>query len=145
MTLHHVPALAAVRTTGRCLRGAVPAALLALAASGLAPGCSPAGSEPIPPPPPGAAADRGEPDGVAAGKRTFEQQCSVCHTVTDGPPRLGPALGGVLRRPRLHTGRPATEPVVREIILEGSGAMRAFRDSLTEPQLDELIAYLKTL
>lgn len=145
MSRDHVPALGGARTPGRRLPGARLAGLLALAGSALVPGCSPASSEPIQPTPPGATAQRDDKEGVAAGKQTFEQECSVCHTVTAGPPKLGPSLEGVLRRQRLRTGRPATEAAVREIILDGSGAMRPFRDSLSDPQLDELIDYLKTL
>jgi len=145
MSRNHVRALGAEGTPDRRLPGRLLAGLLALAGLGLAPRCSPAGSEPIQPSPPSATAHPGDADDVATGKQLFTEQCSTCHAVTAGPPKLGPNLEGVLRRQRLHTGRPATEPIVREIILEGSGAMRAFRDSLTDAQLDALITYLKTL
>jgi mono/diheme cytochrome c family protein len=145
MSRYHVFVLGVGRAPRRRLLGKLLGGVLALAGSGFVPGCSPAASEQLDTPRLSVAeqiADRGD---AETGKQLFGEQCSACHAVTAGPPRLGPDLEGVLRRERLDTGRPATEPVVRELILEGSGAMRAFRESLTDQQLDDLIAYLKTL
>lgn len=119
------------------------AAVVALA--GLVSACTPAASEQLDASGRSVTALSTDPGDAESGRPLFEEQCSVCHAVTAGPPKLGPTLEGVLRRPRLQTGRPATEPVVREIVLDGSGAMPAFRGSLTDEQLDHLVAYLKTL
>jgi mono/diheme cytochrome c family protein len=41
--------------------------------------------------------------------------------------------------------KPLTEANVREMILKGGGKMTGFEDQLTAKELDNLIAYLKSL
>ncbi|OFW16203.1 MAG: hypothetical protein A3H27_18115 [Acidobacteria bacterium RIFCSPLOWO2_02_FULL_59_13] len=76
------------------------------------------------------------------GSGIFLQRCSLCHLpkLTRPYKPFGPILTGVLK------GAPAAkENIVRQLILLGSEKMPGFRYGLSTSEMDDLIAYLKTL
>ena len=78
------------------------------------------------------------------GRKTFVEQCSVCHTIENPRGSGPPGLKGVFRQTHLSSsGEPVTEENVKKIILEGRPGMP--RIFLEEQQLKDLLAYLKTL
>jgi mono/diheme cytochrome c family protein len=80
------------------------------------------------------------------GEHWFLQRCSICHlasfTKADaaGYPNKAPSLEGLLKG-----ASPDKERAVREQIRNGSTNMPGFQYGLDQKDLDELIAYLKTL
>jgi mono/diheme cytochrome c family protein len=88
-------------------------------------------------------------DQQARGAGVFFQRCSLCHLAKFGAggskyccvPALGPNLGG-----RLRNITPEQENAFREIILNGGSTyMPAWKYGLTPDEVDDIIAYLKTL
>lgn len=81
------------------------------------------------------------PASVVAGKKLFLQRCSVCHLPPLGPnPQspFGPKLNGFVRGT-------AGEVRAREAIAKGTARMPGFQYGLSSKEVDDLIAYLKTL
>ena len=78
------------------------------------------------------------------GKEVFDQ-CSVCHNADSDEKKMGPGLKGLFKRGKLANGKAANEANVRAIVNNGGNGMPAFMDLLTDPERDNLIAYLKTL
>src|SRR5262245_12196169 len=77
------------------------------------------------------------------GEALFFQRCALCHLNTgkSGPlPPIGPRLNGVLKDPS-----PEREAKIRDRIRTGSQGMPGFRYGLDPKQLDQLVAYLRTL
>jgi mono/diheme cytochrome c family protein len=74
------------------------------------------------------------------GKNVFAQSCASCHDVNTGAQLIGPGLKGYYRG---HHPAPK-DAEVRELIVRGKGAMPGF-SSLSDAELAELVAYLKTL
>jgi mono/diheme cytochrome c family protein len=72
------------------------------------------------------------------GRRLFVQRCAVCHLPLTPEPResYGPSLDGVLTR--------APEATVRQMILVGSGNMPGWQYTLSDEQVSNIVAYLKT-
>jgi len=81
---------------------------------------------------------------VRRGEAWFYQSCLLCHVdrilKNDITAPLGPKLNGLLK-----DATPAKEAAVREQINRNSLRMPGYRYNLTPEQMDELIAYLKTL
>ncbi len=83
-----------------------------------------------------------------AGKKLFLQRCSICHFAPlPGAPRIaafggdkpiGPLLNGYVEGPE-------TEARAREIIRKGTPQMPGFQYGLNSEEIDELIAYMKTM
>ena len=83
---------------------------------------------------------------AAAGKKVFDANCTACHTATSTDTNVGPGLKGLFSLKKMPaTGRPFSEKAVRDQILNGGGGMPGFKDSLKPEEIDDLIAYLKTV
>ena len=82
--------------------------------------------------------------------------CARCHgTTPDGKSPLGPSLWGVADRAESRVRGQSPAAYLRESILNPDAVLvdnyqegimyRGYRDSLTDRQLDDLVAYLLTL
>ena len=89
--------------------------------------------------PPVVISQKSMPQAVTNGKRTFNQSCASCHDILGTSAKSGPGLKNYYhQRPR-----PA-DATVGTIIQQGKGKMPAFTN-LDKLQIDDLVAYLKTL
>lgn len=88
---------------------------------------------------------------VLAGKKLYRTHCATCHFADATIDKVGPGMKGLFQLKKLpRRGLPATEENVRKIILEGVGdpkmpLMPLYRDLMTPKEIDDLMAYLKTL
>jgi mono/diheme cytochrome c family protein len=78
---------------------------------------------------------------VHAGQEIFTKKCFQCHSVLEGQVRLGPSLYHELKEP--HPKKSTTE--VRDIIINGKGKMPPFKESLAKQDVDDLLAYIRSL
>ena len=72
------------------------------------------------------------------GMRLFNQSCRVCHTK---PQLTSPVYGPTLSRQSLG----GQEDVMREVISNGTPRMPGFKHHFEPPQIDAIVAYLKTV
>lgn len=77
---------------------------------------------------------------IRHGQQMFGEYCASCHSTRTSSSLAGPGFKGFYRthQPRL------SDSAIRAIIAGGKGKMPAF-GNLSAVQIDELIAYLKTL
>jgi cytochrome c len=81
-----------------------------------------------------------------AGQQVFKKNCNLCHFPDKTDKKMGPGLKGLFKLKELpESHKPADEKTIREQIVNGSKKMPAFAKKLTPQQVDDLIAYLKTL
>jgi mono/diheme cytochrome c family protein len=73
----------------------------------------------------------------AAGQIVFEDSCSMCHDPKSTEMMIGPGLKDVSKR--------KSEAEIREQIASGSDMMPPFANKLSEEEINNLVAYLKTL
>lgn len=81
------------------------------------------------------------------GKRLFQKHCTECHYAT-AERKIGPGLKGLYKKEKLdENDKPVNDANVREIIEEGAGAgeMPEFKDKLKPREIDDLLAYLRSL
>jgi len=74
-----------------------------------------------------------------------DKNCGVCHFTDKETRRIGPGLKGLFKHEKMWDEKPLTEANVRTMILKGGGKMVGFEDQMNAKELDNLIAYLKTL
>jgi cytochrome c2 len=86
-----------------------------------------------------------EEDGIERGGDIFESKCSFCHDAYSTEVSVGPGLKGILKNKKLPVSRrPATpENIIRQL-KEPFSRMPSF-EYLTEQEISDIIAYLKTL
>ena len=77
-------------------------------------------------------------DKQALGMRLFNQSCRVCHTK---PQLSSPVYGPTLSRQSLG----GQGDVMREVISNGTPRMPGFKHHFEPPQIDAIVAYLKTI
>ena len=81
----------------------------------------------------------------ARGRRVFDSQCARCHDPYTRSAAKGPSLKNLYKRQYLPSGLPATDQHVTDSIVLGRKMMPAFNQSIGQQQLEDLLAYLKTL
>ena len=77
---------------------------------------------------------------VGAGADSFKRYCAACHSVEPEHKLVGPSLYSEMRGPQRKTTKD-----VRDIIVQGSKTMPRFGSLLSEQELADLLAYVRTL
>lgn len=79
----------------------------------------------------------------ARGAVVFEHDCARCHYPTTTQGLHGPGLQAITKVKAMPSGAPPTDERLADVILHGRGMMPA--TSLNDQQLQDLLAYLRTL
>ena len=82
--------------------------------------------------------------GWQRGGENYVSKCWYCHneyTIAGGTP--APLLKDLYKRAKLITGQPVNDDSIAQIIREGSPGMPAYRLSLTDADLADLMSYLR--
>lgn len=79
----------------------------------------------------------------ARGAAVYQAHCARCHRPNDTHPLNGPGLQAITKVPAMPSGAPPTDERLTAVILRGRGMMPG--TALTDDQLQDLLAYLKTL
>ena len=81
----------------------------------------------------------------AAGRRLYNLHCLVCHEAYTDSNRNGPSLYGFYKKKFMVSGLPANDDRVRDVVTMGKSKMPPFGSQLSESDVANLIAYMKTL
>lgn len=82
----------------------------------------------------------------ATGRRIYDQHCERCHEPYSSRGKKGPSMKGLFKKQYMaQSGLPANDQQVGDIIRYGRNMMPGFGQVLTQPQTDDLLAYLHTL
>ena len=81
----------------------------------------------------------------AAGRQVFDYYCARCHEAYSSSDLQGPSLEHMFKKQYLHSGLPANDDRVREVVQYGKSKMPSFGNVLTQQQIKDLLAYLHTL
>ena len=82
---------------------------------------------------------------IAKGKELFGTWCEICHFDKSSEKKVGPGLKGLFKRGKFADGRKVDETSLRTWIEKGGKDMPGFGDSLKTEEIQDLIAYVKTL
>jgi mono/diheme cytochrome c family protein len=82
----------------------------------------------------------------AAGRKIYDQYCDRCHEPYSTRGRKGPGLQGVFKNKYLSvSGLPANDERVLDIIRLGRKEMPGFSQTLSDQDIQNLLAYMHTL
>jgi mono/diheme cytochrome c family protein len=79
----------------------------------------------------------------ARGAQVFHQKCAKCHYPTTTHPLNGPGLQAITKVKAMPSGAPPTDERLTQVIVHGRNMMPSTQ--LTDDQLQDLLAYLRTL
>jgi mono/diheme cytochrome c family protein len=79
------------------------------------------------------------------GQALFEYTCEACHYANSTVARAGPGLQGLYKHNELRNGAVLSDMAVARLIREGTGLMPGYHDKLSEQQMRDLLAFLRTL
>ena len=79
----------------------------------------------------------------ARGAQVYKQYCARCHYPTNTHSLHGPGLQAITKVKAMPSGAPPTDERITTVILRGRNMMPA--TSLTDDQLNDLLAYIRTL
>jgi mono/diheme cytochrome c family protein len=81
----------------------------------------------------------------AQGRRVYDRECIRCHEPYSRWGTRGPSLTGLYKKKFMPSGIPVNDDRLRDVIMMGKAKMPAFNRTLTDQQVTDLLAYLKTL
>jgi mono/diheme cytochrome c family protein len=79
------------------------------------------------------------------GRQLFSTNCQMCHETKSSAEVQGPSLQGLYKKRSLPSGAPANDDRVRDAIVMGRPNMPGYQYMFTDEQVNEVIAYLRTL
>ena len=79
------------------------------------------------------------------GKEIASEQCGVCHSLDSDEKKMGPALKGLYKKPKLKSGKPVNDANVKAVINAGGNGMPAYADMLSDTEKADVLAFLKTI
>lgn len=79
------------------------------------------------------------------GKALYKDNCGICHYSANTAKKIGPGLKSIYKRGKFANGKKVDDASMQEWILKGGVDMPSFEGTLTEGQIRDLIAYLRTL
>ena len=82
----------------------------------------------------------------AEGRKLYDNYCDRCHEPYSSRGKKGPGLKGVFKQQYLSlSGLPANDERMTDIIKYGRAKMEGFNQVMTDQQIKDLLAYLRTL
>ena len=79
------------------------------------------------------------------GHAVFQARCAMCHYDRQSGPLHGPSLLGLFKKPALPSGAAPTDERVSATITHGRNMMPAMGNQLDDTDVNDVIAYLRTL
>src|SRR2546428_10955434 len=80
-------------------------------------------------------------EGPQRGEEIYYYKCWYCHNKYA---KTGPSLKDIFRRDRLRSGQPVSDAAIIEKIRQGGQLMPAYRYTLSDPDLTDLLSYFKS-
>jgi mono/diheme cytochrome c family protein len=82
----------------------------------------------------------------AAGRRIYDNYCDRCHEPYATRGKKGPGLKGIFKNKYLAiSGLPANDERVTDIIRLGRKEMPGYSQTLSQQDMEDLLAYMRTL
>ena len=80
------------------------------------------------------------------GKEVFDKKCAMCHFADSDAKKIGPGLKGISKRGTFSVnGSKVTTQSLKTWIENGDSMMPGMKETLEPAQINDVVAYVKTL
>ena len=90
----------------------------------------------------GASQSKGD---VEKGRVVYKRNCEICHHSASTAKKIGPGLKAIYKSKTFADGKPVNDDTMRVWIEDGGKDMPQFKNTLKPQQIEDLIAYMRTL
>jgi cytochrome c len=84
-------------------------------------------------------------EAIARGQIVYKAHCEICHYAASTQKKVGPGLKGLPGRAKFADGTKNDAQTLTHLIEIGGKDMPPFRAELSDAQIRDLLAYLRTL
>jgi len=84
-------------------------------------------------------------EAVERGESVFKSHCAICHFAASTEKKIGPGLKELPKRPKFGDGTKNDNQSLTKLIQNGGKNMPPLHEDLTDAQIRDLLAYLRTL
>jgi mono/diheme cytochrome c family protein len=84
-------------------------------------------------------------EAVSRGVAVYKGHCAICHYAASTEKKIGPGLKNLSKRTRFIDGTKIDAQSLTRVIQNGGKNMPPLRDELTDAQIRDLLAYMRTL
>lgn len=93
----------------------------------------------------GKQADKIEDAAWTRGKVLYARHCEICHYAQAEAVKMAPGMKGIYKKGKYSDGKKVDDASMRVWIEKGGPKMPPLRDTLSDQQIRDLIAYIHTL
>ena len=87
----------------------------------------------------------GDQAAITRGSIVYGHRCEICHSSESDAEKFGSSMKGVYKRGKFADGSKANDASVKKWIVDGGKGMPSYKGVLDPGQINDLIAYMKTL
>lgn len=84
-------------------------------------------------------------ESIARGESVYKSHCAICHFAASTEAKIGPGLRGFSKRIKFADGTRNDNQNLVKLIQNGGKNMPPLRANISDAQLRDLLAYLRTL
>jgi cytochrome c len=84
-------------------------------------------------------------ESIARGESVYKSHCAICHFAASTEKKIGPGLKGLSKRVKFADGTRNDNQNLVKLIENGGKNMPQSRENISDAQLRDLLAYLRTL
>ncbi len=84
-------------------------------------------------------------ESIARGESVYKSHCAICHFAASSEKKIGPGMKGISNRAKFADGTKIDNPSLVKRIENGGKNMPPMRGDLSDAQIRDLLAYLRTL
>ena len=84
-------------------------------------------------------------ESIARGESVYKSRCAICHFAASTEKKIGPGLKGLSKRVKFADGTRNDNQNLVKLIENGGKNMPQSRENISDAQLRDLLAYLRTL
>lgn len=87
----------------------------------------------------------GDQAAITRGSIVYGHRCEICHASESDAQKFGSSMKGIYKRGKFADGSKVNDAIVKKWIQDGGKGMPGYKDVLNPGEINDLVAFMKTL